>query len=38
MRRRVNLKFKIERYINKPIRRNPSLTNVLTALEAAPDT
>ena len=31
----VNLKFNISRYINNPIKRNPSLIRVLTALEAA---
>ena len=34
----VNLKFNISRYTNNPIKRNPSLISVLTALEAAPDT
>ena len=36
--RRVNLKFKNVKYANKPTNKKPSLTKVLTALEAAPET
>ena len=36
--RSVNLKFNINRYINRPTKRKPSLISVFTAFEAAPET
>ena len=38
MSKSVSLKFNINKYINNPISRKPSLINVFTALDAAPAT
>ena len=34
----VSLKFRINKYTNKPTSKNPSLISVLTAFDAAPET